>query len=417
MARIVVVDDNTDLLESRCAAVETDGHETAGAETVDQALALLPADALVADLCLPDVEDGLRLIRETRFRSPGTRIVVCSGLTSYLKGRAEAELVDRVIEKPYRTSRLLVLLRQLVAILFVAGPLGADPVIAAHAPILERRQNAIGTMSDRPLLMFAEKLSDSSGAPYLQYSAIFSNEDGGTSTPALLARWGRTTDIEHVYRVWLNREGRRVRATIQSSGHKDIEFAGPFEGEHPLLRVVTDNNMVGPGGSSAERVALQPVVVDLSGASRERVMDEHPELYRIAAEELASEGKIVGLVRDAREYLYVEAKIANSNTRVAVWVRLGDRWLSSHLGRPEWAIERSGWVRTAIPLGRDRHPEEVGIECLAESGREPGGCLVGPVTRMFLLDDNYRPAPDLWRMDEAVTVGAGEMRSWQSGRK
>ena len=37
------------------------------------------------------------------------------------------------------------------------------------------------------------------GTGVLRYSVIFSNEDGGTATPALLARWGRTTDIEMAY--------------------------------------------------------------------------------------------------------------------------------------------------------------------------------------------------------------------------
>ena len=36
---------------------------------------------------------------------------------------------------------------------------------------------------------------------------IWSNEDGGTNTPALMARWGRTTDIEWIYRVVLDRAG------------------------------------------------------------------------------------------------------------------------------------------------------------------------------------------------------------------
>ena len=49
------------------------------------------------------------------------------------------------------------------------------------------------------------------GRPLLQYTAIFSNEDGGTSTRALMARWGRTTDIEYIYRAWLD-ASRRGRA-------------------------------------------------------------------------------------------------------------------------------------------------------------------------------------------------------------
>ena len=60
------------------------------------------------------------------------------------------------------------------------------------------------------------------GSGVLRYSVIFSNEDGGTATPALLARWGRTTDIEMMYQEeW--RDGRMVTARYQAPDHKVID--------------------------------------------------------------------------------------------------------------------------------------------------------------------------------------------------
>jgi hypothetical protein len=44
----------------------------------------------------------------------------------------------------------------------------------------------------------------------LQYSIIWSNEDGGTNTPQLMARWGRSTDIEWIYRVEVDQNANRV---------------------------------------------------------------------------------------------------------------------------------------------------------------------------------------------------------------
>ena len=85
------------------------------------------------------------------------------------------------------------------------------------------RANTIGKFTDIPLVLYCERLSEN-GDPFLQYTLIFSNEDGGTSTRALMARWGRTTDVEYVYRAFLNADGSLRRATIQVEGHKEKEF-------------------------------------------------------------------------------------------------------------------------------------------------------------------------------------------------
>lgn len=51
------------------------------------------------------------------------------------------------------------------------------------------------------------------GHRVLEYSLVWSNEDGGTDTPALMARWGRSTDIEWIYRVEVDQAGNRVPGT------------------------------------------------------------------------------------------------------------------------------------------------------------------------------------------------------------
>lgn len=284
-------------------------------------------------------------------------------------------------------------------------------VLQRHAPFIERRANAVGTQSDIPLFMYVERLRDDRGAEYLQYSVIFSNEDGGTETRALMARWGRTTDIEWVYRVWVDASGRRVRAMVQGKDHKDTEFTGPFEADRPVLAVITDNNMVGVGGTGRERAALKPVLVDLTGASREQIMDEHPEFYRISAEELEHEGR-TGEIGDSRDYLYLELEIASQDARIATWCRLkdGTKWYSSHRGREAWAIERSGFVRTTIKLPKRTQSADIshiGFECLGA-----GTCEVKQVTKMFLLDQAYRPGASIWHKRLDRQWSAGEMITW-----
>lgn len=297
--------------------------------------------------------------------------------------------------------------------------------ILANAPVLFARRDTIGKFTDIPLIVYAERLTEG-GEPLLQYTVIFSNEDGGTSTRALMARWGRTTDIEYVYKAWLDSGGRVVRATIQATGHKEIEFRGRREGAHPLLIPVTDNNMVSDGEPSAIRYQIAPVAADMTHHSREEAIDEQPFAYRIMAEELSREGKIrpFGVVdgqkiSDPRNYLYLEARVENESSGVFALVRLKNenRWRSSNLGREDYAIERGGWVRTTIELPPGTQASDVaefGFGCLVvrPSHRElpvSGTCHLGAVTKAFFLARDYKPQASFWSLSSDVAIPTGEI--------
>ena len=107
---------------------------------------------------------------------------------------------------------------------------------------------------------------------------MFSNEDGGTPPDRLLATWGRLTDIEYVYGVELDAEGGVRSSELQGKDHELRPFAGRREGKHPLLYVVTDNNMLDDQGTSLVRFAPLPRPFDLKGFSREVVMDASLDL-------------------------------------------------------------------------------------------------------------------------------------------
>ncbi len=299
----------------------------------------------------------------------------------------------------------------------------ADPVIA-YAPVLSARENTIGRFTDAPMLVYAEKIREN-GINLLQYTVIFTNEDGGTSTRALMARWGRTTDIEYVYKV----DPATNRATIQARGHKEEEFHGEREGMHPLLMPVTDNNMVS-GGQSAIRYRIAPQLVDLTAHSREQVMDEDPVAYRVMAEELERESKLRPFrvtdgekVSDPRNYLYIEALLKNRNAAVSVHVRLQgeDSWRSSDLGRLDYAIARDGWIRTTVELSPGTKPDrisEIGISCAVAPPEDKkwaltGACGVERISKAFLLDAGYRPQTSLWSLSDSIEIPAGQMRTWK----
>jgi hypothetical protein len=293
----------------------------------------------------------------------------------------------------------------------------------AHAPVLFARQNTIGQFSDVPLVTYCERLDGG----VLQYTVIFSNEDGGTSTRALMARWGRTTDIEYIYRVQVDSEGRAVKATVQGRDHKELPFEGERLASHPLLIPVTDNNMVSGEATSAMRFQLAPALVTLESHSREQVMDDHSITYEVAAKELLRERKIrpFGVaageaISDPRNYLYLEYQVETIDARVSVSVRRrGDPVArSSSLGRIDYAIDREGWVRTTIELPPGTGAgdlTDVAFDCVVDPARErgepmphSGSCEITKVSKMFFLTPEYRPGPNLWTSPASARLRTGE---------
>lgn len=110
MARVLLVDDDTGALEIRKRIFEHHGHAVVVAASPASARERFhsePPESVILDLRLPDLEDGLALIREFRTSSPHVKIVVVSGWPADLDGRSESALVDLILAKPVRSEVLL----------------------------------------------------------------------------------------------------------------------------------------------------------------------------------------------------------------------------------------------------------------------------------------------------------------------
>jgi hypothetical protein len=262
----------------------------------------------------------------------------------------------------------------------------------AHAPILHARPNTIGKFTDVPLLMWYETGPTPRGRSY-RYSVIFSNEDGGTATDRLMATWGRTTDIEFVYEIeW--QAGRVVQERIQAPDHKILPFNGAREGHHPYLLVGTLNNMVMDRGLSVAAVRPMPIVVDLTTATRESVMDREPWSYTVMARELAAEGRIGADVKDPREYLFVEAKLDLQNAAAAVVVQSPAGRVDSAAGNETWAVDRNGWVRIAVQAPPSATAIQWRCAPRKKTAADVTACAI-ELSRAFRLDQRYLPGPNL----------------------
>lgn len=103
--KVLVVDDDAAALEIRKLVIERRGHSVVLARDAHEARAAFAqgCDVAVLDLRLPEVSDGLALIREFH---PARLIVLC-GNRGDLDGREESAMVATVLEKPVRSEALL----------------------------------------------------------------------------------------------------------------------------------------------------------------------------------------------------------------------------------------------------------------------------------------------------------------------
>lgn len=300
----------------------------------------------------------------------------------------------------------------------------------AHAPFVYARPGTMARFSDVPLLAWYE----TGDGGRLRYSIVFSNEDGGTPPDRLLATWGRLTDIEYVYGVTLGPDGRAGAEELQGRDHRLLPFAGRREGAHPLLWVVTDNNMVGDRGRTAERFAPAPDRFDLAGVSREVVMDAAPWSYRVSAQEARREGRVrepAGDKRivDPRRYVTLEACAPAEDATVAFEVGVGRageplRFFASDAGRPQFRIARNpthfptGCFRGAVALPADAGDAPVRALRVRAFTRLPrkhepplppgaGRARLTSVNTLFRLTPLDEPGPSLlrWRGDAPLVPG------------
>lgn len=221
--------------------------------------------------------------------------------------------------------------------------------IYKHAPVLYGRNLYSpydNRYTDTPLLMFylTEQLEDGQA---IEYQMIFTHEDEGTPTPLLMSKWGRTTDIEWVYRVELDTEGKVRKSTFQGPDHITTDFHGVAEmGGHPVLQIATANGMVNDRVTSDYRFLFPPIHRwDSSKEPRERVMDAFPFTYQVSAWEMLRQFPMENPViansyqlTDLRNYLYVQtAKIIQDSTMktsIDIQVKLKgiNAWFSSSFG-------------------------------------------------------------------------------------
>jgi hypothetical protein len=101
-----------------------------------------------------------------------------------------------------------------------------------------------------------------------------------------------------------------------------------------------------------------------------------------------------------------------------VKLRNQPQWRSSHMGRLDYSVMRSGWFRTTIELPPNTSAKD--IEAVAFEPvdlRDPRVPSPGPAPqsvlhaggKAFLLDQQYKPGPNIIGDHPEVTLRPGDM--------
>lgn len=80
-AKILIVDDEHDLVDAYVRLLERSGHRCIGAFDASEAISIIDAespDLVITDLSLPD-SSGVEIVRHVRAKLPATPIIVVSG--------------------------------------------------------------------------------------------------------------------------------------------------------------------------------------------------------------------------------------------------------------------------------------------------------------------------------------------------
>ena len=283
---------------------------------------------------------------------------------------------------------------------------------AVDGAVIYARPDTVGKFTDLPVFMWYEIVPVPQGRQF-RYSVIFTNEDGGTATDRLMATWGRTTDVEFVYGVTLNGQGKVVAEEFQGPGHEVPRVPRQARGGASAA-VGLDRQQHGER-VRADRGSLRAgaAAFDLTDVSREVVMDAHPWTYTLAAKEMVREKKLVedaaagsGRIPDPRRFVFVEACTELENAAVAFSVHAPDasgtaRWFDADRGLPQFRIVRSGCFRGGVPLPAGAgKPDAIRFKAYTLPPRANAPPPAGPATvvltqvnGVFTVADSYELRP------------------------
>lgn len=296
------------------------------------------------------------------------------------------------------------------------GDAALERLAAINAPMIGLRPDTIDKFSDIPLLTYYEIFYETDKTLIVRYTTVFTNEDGGTASRALLARWGRLTDIEWIYEIRVDPAGKILSENYQAANHVTKDFKGKRFGSHPVLFDATVNNNFADEGCSPLRVSPVLTRARLDDGSRETVMDAFSWTYRIMAEEAFREGRIASenlganRVADPRDYFYLEIQSEPQRAAVSAEIESAGETARSDYADARLRVDRPGFVRIAVPRPaglKTDFPASVGVVCSEIAGAAKGLCAKTRLVKIVRLDRFFYPREKTLKGAESRDIEAG----------
>ena len=104
VARILVIDDNPEVVDTLVTCLRDEGYGVVGALTSDEGLKLVilsSPDLVLLDLLLPGM-NGIEMLKRIRSIAPATKVIMVTGSTDPLLAREALELgALAYIDKPF----------------------------------------------------------------------------------------------------------------------------------------------------------------------------------------------------------------------------------------------------------------------------------------------------------------------------
>lgn len=117
-ARILVLEDDSNMLELLCEALEDAGYEPRGARGPEQAVEMarnIPFNLMISDIRMAGATDGLGAIGAVKKYQPNIKVVVITGYASEDAPRRAIQLqVDDYVYKPFRIPVMLQSVRRVL---------------------------------------------------------------------------------------------------------------------------------------------------------------------------------------------------------------------------------------------------------------------------------------------------------------
>jgi hypothetical protein len=295
--------------------------------------------------------------------------------------------------------------------------------IDENSPVLYGRHGTDNNHTDTPMGMYHSEHHNPDGTTTIDYGYVFSNEDGGTAIlPAVEnARWGRMTDIQHVFKVTVDANGKVLSRLFDGPNHVNAAFNGTFEGTHPVIQTSTDNNNVSDSGTGPLKFSMLPDYAVPSNAPVEDLQRQNPLWWKTSSVELDRERKVARQgkgdlpndstmgsllawfqlhtlndppqMADPRNYLYVQMDLQNAaqNPVAARVILKNGTTSSSDFGFKDVAIGRNGWSQTSLLLPPGTKESDIAkVEFVARGGT--GKPEVLGVGHLYMLDQKYAPS-------------------------